>query len=199
MPSSLSLRLALILTIVLRLAPVLGLASLVPTFTRAADGPAWRVSLRNLPGVAVEVPPIENAGEEAGVSTVGLQQMVHERLRIAGIHVLSREAQQQSRQRPILRFNVCAARLASGEYLYTIRLEMVQWVALLNNPELTVATAVPVPAATWSSQVVVGIAPEEHLREDLETAVAPLVSQFVTAHQRANPTQAAVRSAPEIP
>jgi hypothetical protein len=86
---------------------------------------------------------------------------------------------------------VTTARLDTQEYLYSVRVELVQWVASLDDPALLVTAAIPVPAATWSPPAVLGITPSDSVRQDVETAVWKMVDQFAAAYAKANPRRTA--------
>jgi len=160
----------------------------------AQDNPTSRLSLKGLDAVGVSVQPIGAAAEKAGLSQAQLQEMVETRLRRAGIGLLKPEEQLKRLRRPGLSVRVTTAPLDAEEYIYSVRVELVQWVASLDDPTLLVTAAIPIPAATWSAPTVLGITPAETLKPDVEAAVAPMVDQFIDAFRKANPRETALRA-----
>jgi len=161
---------------------------------RAQDDPTARLSLKGLDAVAVSVQPIGAAAERDGLSRVQLQAMVATRLREAGIPLLSPDEQLKRLRRPGLSVQVTTARLDTGEYLYAVRVAVVQWVASLDDPTLAVTAAIPIPATTWSPAGVLGITPAETLKRDVEASVVTMVDQFIDALRKANPRETALRA-----
>jgi len=84
---------------------------------------------------------------------------------------------------------VATSKLDTGEHLYSICLEVTQWVALLIDPEATVAKAIPVPASTWSPRGCFGIVPASDLSEDVGGAVDRMADEFIDAYRQANPAE----------
>jgi len=159
----------------------------------AQDNPTARLSLKGLDAVAVSVQPISAAAEKDGLSQAQLQGMVETRLRQVGVRLLGPEEQLKRLRRPGLSIQVTTARLDTDEHIYSVRVELVQWVALLDDPTLLVTAAIPVPATTWSAPSVLGITPAETLKRDVEAALGPMVEQFIDAFRKANPRETALR------
>jgi len=159
----------------------------------AQDNPTSRLSLKGLDAVAVSVQPISAAAEKDGLSRAQLQGMVEARLRQAGVRLLGPEEQLKRLRRPGLSVQVTTARLDTAEYIYSVRVELVQWVASLDDPTLLVTAAIPVPATTWSAPTVLGITPAATLKRDVEAALGPMVDQFIDALRKANPRETALR------
>jgi len=160
----------------------------------AQDNPASRLSLKGLDAVAVSVQPIGAAAEKDGLSQAQLQGMVEARLRQAGVRLLGPEEQLKRLRRPGLSVQVTTARLDTEEHIYSVRVELVQWVASLDDPTLLVTAAIPVPATTWSPPTVLGITPAETLKRDVEAALTPMVDRFIDAMRKANPRETALRA-----
>jgi hypothetical protein len=160
----------------------------------AQDNPASRLSLKGLNAVAVSVQPIGAPAERDGLAQAQLQAIVETRLRQAGVRLLGPEEQLKRLRRPGLSVQVTTARLDTAEYIYSVRVELVQWVASLDDPTLLVTAAIPVPATTWSAPSVLGITPAETLKRDVEAALPPMVDQFVDAFRKANPRETALRA-----
>lgn len=157
----------------------------------AEDNPATRLSLKGLGGVSVTVQPIDPVAEKDGLSQQGVQRSVEQRLRRARIPLRARADQPSGLRRPTLTIYVTTARLDTDEYIYSVRVELVQWMASLDDPELLVTAAIPVPAATWSPPSVLGITPADGVRRDVEAAVLEMVDQFAAAYTKANPRETA--------
>ncbi len=151
----------------------------------AEDSPATRLSLQGLPGVGVRV-LTAGAADNDVVSEQALRAAVEEQLRQAGIGVLTAAEQERSPQRPCLVVSVALLELSSGEQLYSIHVELSQWVASLAQADVPVSAAVPLPAVTWSAPNVFGIAPGEQIARRVHDATARMVGHFVGAYQQAN-------------
>jgi len=171
---------------------VLGWA--VTSETLAEDNPTTRLSLKGLEAVAVSAQPISPAAEKDGLSEKLLEETVATRLRRAGIGLLGPQELLDDPRRPRVSVSVITARLDTGEYLYSVRLELVQWVASLDDPTLRISAAIPVPASTWSPAGVLGITPTDLLKQDVEAAVAAMTDQFIEALGKANPRRTAMRN-----
>jgi hypothetical protein len=159
----------------------------------AQDNPTSRLSLKGLDAVAVSVGPIGTAAEKDGLFQAQLQGMVETRLRQAGVRLLGPEERLKRLRRPGLSVQVTTARLDTDEHIYSVRVELVQWVASLDEPTLLVTAAIPVPATTWSAPSVLGITPSKTLKRDVEAALGPMVDQFIDAFRKANPRETALR------
>lgn len=166
----------------------------VAVFAVAQDTPATRLSLKGLEGVAVRLEPVASPAQRDGLSAEVLRTAVESQLSRAGIRVLSVEHQQQLPRRPALEVSVATIKLGSGEQLYSIHVEVTQWVASLANPEVPVTAAVPMPARTWSAPSVFGITPADQLSREVQGAVRRMVDEFVDAYFKANPSETAFRA-----
>ena len=172
----------LILPIVL--ASTLSAASLAT----AENTPATRLSLKGLKGIGLRVQPVDPEAQRDGLSTRQVRADVEAQLRKAKIRLLTPDEQRQTAQKPSLLVNVATSKLSTGEHLYSIHVEVAQWVATLANPKLTIAEAVPVPAKTWSAPSVFGIAPAKGIKQDARKAVRAMVDEFIRAYSQANPS-----------
>jgi hypothetical protein len=153
----------------------------------AQNTPSTRLSLKGLDAVAVQVEPIAAAAARDGLSADTIREQAVSRLRRAGIRVATEAQPGDPLRRPCLAITVATSKLETGEHLYSIRVELVQWVASLERPDLRVSAAVPVPASTWSAPNVFGIVPGPSLAGQMEAAVGRLVDQFTAALRLANP------------
>ena len=169
----------------------LGVILLLAAAVRAENIPATRLSLKGLEGVALEVAPIAPDAARDGLSDAAIRSAVESRLRKAGIRILTPRQRLQTPRRPSLHVNVATSKLDTGEHLYSICLEVAQWVALMIDPEATVAAAIPVPARTWSPAGCFGIVPAGDLGEDVQQAVDRMVDEFIDAYHKANPAKSA--------
>ncbi len=166
------------------------LAVLAVAFSQTAsaeNSPATRLSLRGLPGVGVRIQPLSEDAQRLGISAERLEGLLRTRLKAADISLLSPVEQQRTAGRPGLSLHVAALSLENDEFLYSVHLDLRQWVALLANPDATLETALSVPATTWAPDYRFGIAPSDRVQEDLLTAVGHMVDEFVEAYRRANP------------
>lgn len=153
----------------------------------AENNPTTRLSLRGLPGVGLVVGKIAPDARRDGLAEDHLREQATARLRDAGIPILAADQQRRTPRRPALHVNVATSRLETDECLYSIHVEVVQWVALLENGEKAIGAATPVPATTWSTANAFGIAPADQLRRHVDEAVATMVGEFVGAWNLANP------------
>ncbi len=163
------------------------LAVALPQAANAEDSPATRLSLRGLPGVGLSILPLSDDARRLGISSERLEGLFRARLQAAKIPVLSPAEQQRTPGRPGLSLHVAALRLENDEFLYSIHLDLKQWVALLGNPNATLETALAVPATTWSPDYRFGIAPSEEIQADVLAATGQMIDEFVAAYRRANP------------
>jgi hypothetical protein len=171
------------------------LALIVAAAVQAQDTPATRASLKGLPGVGLSIEPVSADAQRDGLSERTIRTAVETRLRKAGIRSLSREQQMQLPQRPCLEIRVALSKLDTGEYLYSVHVECTQWVASLANPKLSVTTATPLPAKTWSSPNAFGIAPTKGIAGTVQNAVTTMVDEFTAAYAIANRSEMAAEAA----
>lgn len=151
----------------------------------AEDSPVTRLSLQGLAGVGVRVVTTAEANKHV-VTEQALRTAVEAQLRQTGIRVLSAAEQERAARRPCLVVSVALLPLSSGEQLYSIHVELSQWVASLAKADVPVSAAVPFPAVTWSAPNVFGIAPAEQIARRVHDATGRMVAQFVGAYQQAN-------------
>ena len=157
----------------------------------AENTPATRVSLKGLEGVALLVEPVDAHAQQDGLSPREIHALAQSQLEKAKIRVLSPQQQQQLPRKPCLRISLATSKLGTGEYLYSIQVDVVQWVASLANPAVSVGSALPMPARTWSAAHVFGIAPAAQMKRDAHDAVRAMVDEFIDAYHKANPSDTA--------
>jgi hypothetical protein len=167
------------------------LALIAATIVTAENVPATRISLKGLGGVAIRVEPIDPQAQRDGLLAQDVQLAVRSQLDKAGISVLTPRQQQLLPRKPCLRISVATSKLSTGEHLYSIQVEVLQWVASLANPTATVTTAMPMPAQTWSATQMFGIAPAAQIKQDARDAVRAMVDEFIDAYGKANPSETA--------
>lgn len=174
-------------TFVLAMATVAGIG--IPPGASAEDSPATRRSLRGLPGVGLHVHPLGADAEALGLSADGLERLLRARLDTADIPVLDADEQQRTPGRPGLSLHVAALRLENGELLYSVHLDLKQWVALLGGVSAALETPLSAPATTWSPDYRMGISPSEDALADIMAATREMTDQFIGAYRRANPLE----------
>lgn len=140
---------------------------------------AFRQTLAGLPGVSVQVEPLDADAERDGLAREELQGLVEERLRQAGIRLYSQAALFSAAPgTPVLRVDVATMRL-DAHYAYAIRLELWQGVRLDREPEVRAL------GLTWMAATVVGVVGAAALAT-VRDAVGAAVDEFVTDHRAAN-------------
>lgn len=176
------------------LSATLAVAMLVASVALAEDSPATRLSLQGIDALGLRVAPIAASAAKDGVSAEAIRSAVEKQVGKGGIRILPAGQTPPTLRRPALIVTVATTRLSTGEHLYSIRLEVWQWVASLADPSVTVAQATPVPAPTWSAAGVLGIAPAEEVSRHVNTALKRMVDEFIRAYHQANPNETAFQS-----
>lgn len=143
--------------------------------------PAVKSALVGLPGVYVHLTEINPAGAYADVSPKFLRQSIEDRLKDAGIRVLSREELASTPGTPILEVQFCLLRHETLA-LYQYSIETVLWekVALERNRDLVVQ------AVTWRSGVKFGNALGELLSGRIQDVFDYQIGRFVHDYDVAN-------------
>ena len=139
-----------------------------------------RASLRGLTGVKVLVEDLAPEVEQAGLAKEPLQKAVEEKLRGAGIKVLTRDEAALTPGEPHLYVNVNVT-LSKGEGVmcsYSIDIALIQNVTLMRDPGQATY------AVTWSTGGV-GLIGKKSLSE-LQESVEGLVDIFVKAYNGVN-------------
>jgi hypothetical protein len=135
-------------------------------------------SLAGLNGVGVVIEDIDPAIEREGFTAGQIQKDVEEKLRAAGIKILSEAELTKSPGMPYLYVNIFTFR-DEDIYAYHITLELKQMVSLVRKP------AVKQSVATWkiSGGGTVGALKLATIR----TAVGEYINAFIKAYFAANP------------
>jgi len=105
------------------------------------------LSLRGLTALFVLVEIVDPEIEKDGLTREEMQRDTEQRLRKAGIRVLSKEEWLRTKEGSYLYVNINARKSSYGVYMNGISLELVQKVLLVRNPKTEVF------AATWSRQL----------------------------------------------
>ena len=145
----------------------------------AIDSEITRKTLVDIRGIYVVVeniqPNIEKYASRFKITKEQIQQDVEQRLKNAGIVVLSYNDWLKTSGRPMLYVNVNTHEYEKYWYSYTISLDVQQGVMLETNPKIkTIAT-------TWSIEMT-GIANIGTL-DSIKTNTAYLVDRFINAYR----------------
>ncbi len=150
--------------------------------TWAEDVPETRLSLKNLPGVAVFVEElqtnIQKYGKKAGLERALIQAEVEQSLKKQGIAVLSYNDWLKTKGRPFLYVNINTHETERYWYAYDIKVEVKQIAILEANPQ------VKTMVATWGISLT-GIANIGNLHNIKKDAMV-LVQRFVEAYKTVN-------------
>lgn len=158
-----------------------GLLMLMASPLYALNSEMNRASLQGLKGVRVLVEDIASEVEERGLARVALQKEVEDKIRAAGIKVLTQEEATQTPGEPYLYLNINVT-LSRGEEeacSYSIDLALIQNVTLVRNPGQATY------AVTWSTGGV-GLIGKKSLK-DLKETTLEVVDLFVKAFMSVNP------------
>jgi hypothetical protein len=117
------------------------------SYTFAQDDENTRPTLRGIQGIFVYVEPLDSRIEEMGLIRSQIQTDTELRLKLAGINVLTKEEFLKMNGHPYLYLNVNLSVLKTQitRYLFYIRIELNQEVALVRAPDTRVSTV------TWSA------------------------------------------------
>jgi hypothetical protein len=148
----------------------------------AFDLLAARESLQGLSEVWVLVDAIDADVEREGLTKSALQTDVEQRLRHAGIRVLTNPELLVAILSPHVHVRVLTRRHAAGDYAVVVDLELTQIVTLVRNPTVLVG------ARTWKAPARIAVLGATNLPQVRER-VRELVDQFAAAYVAANPTK----------
>jgi hypothetical protein len=142
---------------------------------------AFRATLEALPGVHVQVEPVNADAERDGLTRAALQAGVEAALLDAGISVFTQtQLFAEVPGTPVLHVDVMTVRL-DGRYAYCVRLELWQAVRLVREPDVAAL------ALTWSAPQVMGTVAAEALagvRDAVRSAVADFAEECRLATPR---------------
>jgi hypothetical protein len=138
-----------------------------------------RETLRGLPGLTVVIEPMNPSAEQDGLTQRQLQADVEQRLRAAGIRVLTKAEWQKTPGSPYLYINVAALKKDYGLYAYAIEVCVNQLVALIRNQNIREF------AETWETREVGTVGTERLLT--VRDSVVFHVDEFIRDYFSVNP------------
>jgi hypothetical protein len=137
-------------------------------------------SLRGLQGVRVAVEKLSAEIERDGLAQAELKTDMEQKLRLAGLKVLTIEETRELHTEPYLRLAVQVLKSRSGFYVYSIGIELRERVRPLRKPRQSTW------ATTWDSLVRFGWSPNT---SDIRNTAKDVVDEFVNAYLSVNPKQ----------
>lgn len=145
----------------------------------AQDDEETRHTLRGLKEIFVYVEPLDPQIEKMGLTRNQIQMDTESKLKLAGINIQPGEEFAKSRGHPYLYVNVNISMLKTQitRYLFYIRIELDQEVALVRTPDVRVS------AATWSA----GGWGIDFSLDNIRQTVKIQVDKFISAFSTENP------------
>jgi hypothetical protein len=158
---------------------ILALIICLSTVVFAEDDEDTRRTLRGLKEIFLYVEPLDPQIEEMGLTGKQIQMDIESKLKLAGIKVQPGEEFSKSRGHPYLYVNVNISMLKTQitRYLFYIRIELNQEVALVRTPEVRVSTV------TWST----GGWGIDFSSDNIRQTVKSQVDKFINAFLAENP------------
>ena len=151
-------------------------------FSSAAQASMGKESLKGLKGVMVDVEEIASNIEKDGLKRNSIQTDVKKKLRKAGIKVLTKKEKQKTPGMPWLYVSISSGKISPRLYAYTMRLELIQSVALVRN------TRILCNASTWKSSEKIGAVDETNVKS-LRYSLLDLVDEFIFDYLFVNPKE----------
>jgi hypothetical protein len=148
--------------------------------TSFAEADFQRETLRGLPGVWVVVEKLPAELAQTGLTQGQVQTDAENRLRKAGIAILTQDECWQTPGMPWLYITVALLKASTTTYAATIGAVLNQEIILTRNPQIKAF------GATWDAGVHLGAIGAESLATVRES-VGSLVEQFITDYQAVNP------------
>ena len=145
-----------------------------------AEGNFQRDTLRGLPGVWVVVEQLPSALERTGLTQGHVHQEAEDKLRKAGVKILTQEECWQTPGMPWLYLTIALFKANETTYAVTIAATLNQEVTLTRNPQIKTF------GVTWDAGVQVGAVDTESL-PTIRQKVGGLVDKFVADYQAMNP------------
>jgi hypothetical protein len=145
-----------------------------------AEADFQRETLRGLLGVWVVVEKLPAELEQAGLTQGQVQADAENRLRKAGIAILTQDECWQTPGMPWLYITVALLKASATTYAATIGAVLNQEVMLTRNPQIKAF------GATWDAGVHLGAIGTESL-PTVRDSVGSLVEQFIVSYQAVNP------------
>ncbi len=140
-----------------------------------------RATLSGLTGFEVVVEELTLGAEQDKLTRSTLQSDVEQKLRDAGIRVLTSTERLAMPGSPYLYLRIGTVRNRVGIYGYHIALELRQLVRLTRDPSITSW------AATWASGGIVGTIGADGLSSAVRDGVRDEIELFLSAYMAANP------------
>ena len=137
-------------------------------------------SLRGLQGVRVAVEKLSAEIERDGLSQAELKIDMEQKLRLAGLNVLTIEETRELPGAPYLRLGVQVLKSRSGFYVYSVGIELRERVHPLRRPRQSTW------ATTWDSLERFGWSSNT---SDIRKTAKDVVDEFVNAYLSVNPKQ----------
>ncbi len=144
-----------------------------------ATGEFQRETLRALPGVWVVIEQVGPELAQAGVTQSALQHDTEEKIRAAGLRLLSQEECWGTPGMPWLYITVAVSKATATTYAATMAADLYQEVQLVRPPALKTF------GVTWDAGVQVGTVNTDQVAS-LRQRVGTLVDQFVADYQAGN-------------
>jgi len=136
------------------------------------------LSLRGLTALFVLVEIVDPEIEKDGLTSEEIQRDTEQRLRKAGIRVLSKEEWLRTKGGSYLYVNINARKSSYGVYMNGISLELVQKVLLVRNPKTEVF------AATWSRQLLGQGGYLDRIRYSVQDVVDLFLNSWAQANRK---------------
>jgi hypothetical protein len=144
-----------------------------------AEADFQRETLRRLPGVWVVVEQLPAELEQTGLTQDQVQTDAEDRLRKAGITILTQEECWQTLGMPWLYITVALLKASPATYAATVGAVLNQEIVLTRNPQIKAF------GSTWDAGVHLGAIGAESLAT-VRDSVGSLVDKFVADYQAAN-------------
>ncbi len=149
----------------------------------ASDSDIDRASLKGLHGVFVLVEDLNPPEEQAGLKAVDIQADVEQKLRAAGIPLLSQTEDNNTPGMPTLYISVSvASSTATDVWPFSIDVDLEQQATLKRSPDTYVPTAV-----TWHVGSI-GAVDKSNIRS-IRDRVDGQIAKFVNAYLKVNPKE----------
>jgi hypothetical protein len=150
---------------------------------KASDSEIDRATLKGLQGVFVLVEDLNPPEEQAGLKTADIQADAEEKLKAAGIPLLSKAQNFDTPGMPTLYISVSVASSSATDlWPFSIDVDLEQQATLKRNPDTFVPTAV-----TWHVGSI-GAVDKSNIRS-IRDRVNEQVAKFVNAYFKVNLTQ----------
>lgn len=146
----------------------------------AQDDENTRPTLRGLQGISLYVEPLDPQIEKMGLRKEQIQTDTVSKLKLAGIHALTREEFLELRGHPYLYVNVNISMLKTQiiRYLYYIRVELNQEVILVRAPNAKLSTV------TWSTGGWGIDFSLDYIRQNVKAQVDKFINAYLTENPK---------------